>query len=136
MKTFQLIPSFRRGIVVTLLLVVAAFHVGCVAAVAGAAAGAGTVLYVRGELQAGIDRRFEVVERASNRALKELQFMQIEEKKDALVAILTARTAEDTKIRIKVERSGDALSTVRIRVGTFGNEKLARLILEKINEGL
>jgi len=136
MKTFQLISSFRRGIVVTLLLVVAAFHVGCVAAVAGAAAGAGTVLYVRGELQAGIDRRFEVVERASNRALKELQFMQIEEKKDALVAILTARTAEDTKIRIKVERSGDALSTVRIRVGTFGNEKLARLILEKINEGL
>jgi hypothetical protein len=87
-------------------------------------------------LQSNIDRRFEIAERAAMKAITELQFSKIEEKKDALVAIITARTAEDTRITVKVERTSDTISTVRIRAGVLGNEKLAHTILSRIKEAL
>lgn len=96
----------------------------------------GAVVYVRGELQANLDKRFEVVTKAANRALTDLQFSSIEEKKDALVALLDARTAEDVRIHIKVERTSDTLTTVRIRAGLIGNEKLAYAVFNKLKENL
>jgi len=132
MKISQLLTS--RGLAVALLLAIAAFQSGCVNVVDSTTPNA--VLYVRGELQANFDRRFEVVERAASKALTELQFSKIEEKKDALVGILDARTAEDIRIHIKVEKTSDAITTVRIRAGTIGNEKLSYAIYNKIKEGL
>lgn len=121
-----------RGLLVATFLTLAAFQVGCVSIVDSTTPG--VVLYLRGELQVNIDRRFEVVERAAGKAVTELQFSKIEEKKDALVAIITARTAEDIKISIKVEKQSDALTTVRIRAGTIGNEKLSYAVYNKIKE--
>jgi len=132
MKISQLFS--RRGLVAAAFIAIAAFQAGCVTVVDSTTPGA--VLYVRGELQANLDRRFEVVERAAFKAITDLQFSSIEEKKDALVAIITARTAEDVRITVKVERSTDSLSTVRIRAGTMGHEKLAYTILAKIKESL
>lgn len=96
----------------------------------------GAVLYIRGELQSNFDRRFDLVARAASKALMELQFSKIEEKKDALVAILEARTAEDVRIHIKVEKQSDTLTSVRIRAGTLGNEKLSYAVFNKIKEEL
>lgn len=121
-----------RGLLVATFFALAAFQVGCVSIVDSTTPG--VVLYLRGELQVNIDRRFEVVERAASKAVTELQFSKIEEKKDALVAIITARTAEDIKISIKVEKQSDALTTVRIRAGTIGNEKLSYAVYNKIKE--
>jgi hypothetical protein len=132
MKTSKILSQF--GATVAALLLILVMQVGCVAVVDSTTPGA--VSYVRGELQANVDRRFEVVERATNRAITELQFLSVEEKKDALVAVITARTAEDTRLHIKVERSTDKVSTIRIRAGTLGDEKLARIIFEKIKEAL
>ena len=132
MKTSQLF--LRRSLILAAFLSIAAFQAGCVTVVDNITAE--SVVYVRGELQANVERRFEVVERAANHALTELQFAKIEEKKDALVAIITARTAEDTKINVKVERSTEKITTIRIRAGVIGNEKLSHIILDKIKEGL
>jgi len=132
MKTSQLFS--RRGLAVATFLVMAAFQTGCVTVVENSTPGA--VVYVRGELQTNFDRRFEVVERAANKAIVDLQFSKIDVKKDALVAIITARTAEDTKISVKVERSSDTISTVRIRAGVIGDEKLSNIILARIKEAL
>lgn len=115
-----------------MFLALVAIQVGCVSIVDSTTPG--VVLYLRGELQVNIDRRFEVVERAAGKALAELQFSKIEEKKDALVAIYTARTAEEIKINIKVEKQSDALTTVRIHAGTIGNEKLSYAVYNKIKE--
>jgi hypothetical protein len=96
-------------------------------------------VYVRGELQANFDRRYDAVERAALRALNELQFSKIEEKKDALVANLEARNADDDKILVRVERTSETLTTVRIKVGRMpavGNEKLSYTIYNKIKESL
>lgn len=132
MKISQLFSC--RGLAVATFLAIASFQTGCVTVVENSTPGA--AIYVRGELQTNLDRRFEVVERAANKAIVELQFSKIEVKKDALVAIITARTAEDTKISVKVERSSDTLSTVRIRAGIIGDEKLSNIILARIKEAL
>ena len=73
---------------------------------------------------------------AANLAIKQLQFAKISEKKDALTAILIARTAEDRKVEIKVIKVGDQSAKVQIRVGVFGDEALSLTILDKIKTNL
>ena len=108
---------------------------GCVAVIAGAA-GAGTVAWVQGRLEAVLDANYEKAVTAANLAIKQFQFAKISEKKDALTAILIARTAEDKKVEIKVSKVGDQSSKVQIRVGFFGDEALSLTILDKIKTNL
>jgi hypothetical protein len=108
---------------------------GCVAVMAGAA-GAGTVAWVQGGLDAALDASFDKAEQAANRAITQLGFAKISEKQDALTAILTVRTAEDKKVEIKIVRVGDTTSRAMIRVGLFGDEALSLAILDKIKSGL
>ena len=108
---------------------------GCVAVLAGAA-GAGTVAWVQGRLDATLDANFDQAEKAANRAVTQLQFVKVNEKKDALTATLIARTAEDKKIEIKVVRAGDTTSRVQISVGVFGDEGQSLAILDKIKANL
>ncbi len=123
-----------RGMFLAMVLALVGVQSGCVNMVDTTTPGA--VLYIRGELQSNFDRRFDLVARAASKALMELQFSKIEEKKDALVAILEARTAEDVRIHIKVEKQSDTLTSVRIRAGTLGNEKLSYAVFNKIKEEL
>ena len=108
---------------------------GCVAVLAGAA-GAGTVAWVQGRLDATLDANFDQAEKAANRAVTQLQFVKVNEKKDALTATMIARTAEDKKIEIKVVRAGDTTSRVQISVGVFGDEGQSLAILDKIKANL
>jgi len=111
---------------------------GCFLAVVGAAgaAGAGTVAYVRGELDASLTDTVDAVDRAASQALQQLQFAKINEGKSAVDAAITARTGQDKKIEIKLDRTADHVTRVRIRVGLFGDESLSRLLLEQIRADL
>lgn len=135
MKITQL--SLRHALVVVAVLAAAGFS-GCTTPVVdGTTPGAN--VYVRGELQANFDRRYENVERAANRALSDLQFSNIQEKKDALLANFEARNADDVKITVRVERTSETLTTVHIKVGRvvgIGDEKLSYAIYNKIKEAL
>lgn len=130
-------PSFR---VLLLSFAVAAGVAtsGCFVVALGAAgaAGAGTVAYARGQLDATLANGYDQVLAASNRALDELQLVKISEKKDAFSAILIARTAEDKRVEIRIAKEGDTLTTIRIRVGIFGDEEKSRTLLEKMRAGL
>ena len=108
---------------------------GCVAVLAGAA-GAGAVAWVEGRLDATLDANFDQAEKAADRAVTQLQFVKVNEEKDALTATLIARTAEDKKIEIKVVRVGDTTSRVQISVGVFGDEGQSLAILDKIKANL
>jgi hypothetical protein len=108
---------------------------GCVAVVAGAA-GAGTVAWVNGRLDATLESDFESVEKATNKAIVDLQFAKISEKKDALEAILVVRTAADKKIEIKIFKLVDKAAKVQIRVGVFGEQPLQMSVLDKIKANL
>ena len=130
MKNLKLFS--RRGFVAAAFIAIAAFQSGCVTVVDNSAPG--STAYIRGELQATVEQRFDVVESAAKHAITELQFSKLEEEKDALVANISALTADHTKIKVRVERSTDKVTTIHIRAGLIGDEKLARIILEKIKE--
>jgi Protein of unknown function (DUF3568) len=111
---------------------------GCFVAAVGAAgaAGAGTVAYVRGELEAHVGHPFEAVANAADNAVVQLQFAKISEARDAFSAKIVARTAEDKKVEIAVERESDNLTKVTIRIGTFGDEEKSRAFLEEMKARL
>lgn len=111
---------------------------GCVLFVAGAAAGAGVAGYawVNGEIHttenASLDRTWNAV----LAAMKDLEFPVTEQSKDALEASLTARNASNTNISIKLKNLSNNSTEIRIRVGTFGDESMSRIILNKISNHL
>ena len=108
---------------------------GCLIVAAGAA-GAGTVAYIRGGLEASLEGRYDSVVAAANEAVADLQFARISENKDALTALIVARTADDKKIDITVTKVSANLSMVEIRVGVFGDEFVSVSILDRIKANL
>ncbi len=125
-----------RGFAASLLLLACAgLGSGCVAIVA-AGAGAGTVAYLRGELEATLGGNLERTNQAVGKAVQELKFVRISESKDALLALTVVRNAADQRIEIRQDVVGEKLTRVRIRVGVFGDEKLSRTLLDRIQAAL
>jgi hypothetical protein len=123
--------SVRRLFVALLLGITAATLTGCVAVVAAGAAGTGVAWY-RGRL----DHNIEAVFAASQRALNQLEFANISNKRSAVDAQLVSRTALDKKVEITLQKVTDRSTKVMIRVGVFGDETLSMSILDKIKAAL
>ena len=104
---------------------------GCVVAVAGAAAGAGAIAYVRGELESSLDQNYNKAVEATRATLKELEFARISEKKDAIDAEFIYRTALDKKVTIKLNKVTSNTTKVKIRIDILGDEALSISILEE-----
>ena len=124
----------RLGLCLTLGLL-PFFATGCLLVAAGAA-GAGAVVYVRGELESLLDQPYSKVVDATRAALKDMEYARISEKKDALEAELIYRTALDKKVTIKINKTADKMTRVKIRVDLMGDEALSNVILEKIKANL
>ena len=107
---------------------------GCVIAAVGA--GAGTVAYVRGDLEAAEPKELGDVYKATVKAVEELELNVIEKNKDAMTATFIMRDAEDKKIRIKLNSTAEGTTKISIRVGWFGDETKSRFIYEKIQDKL
>jgi len=134
MTSMNSTPFLLRYAALAALALAAVFQSGCVVAAVGA--GAGAVAYIRGELEATLDSSLAATAKASDRAIKELEFAKVSEKKDALSANLVARTAQDKKVEIDLTKVGDKVTKVKIRVGVFGDEAVSMAILEKIKQAL
>ncbi len=124
----------RKWLTLALAVALAVLQSGCVLFVAGAAAaaGVGTYAYVSGELTGSESVSLDRAYSASQAAMKDLEFPVLNKSKDALQAELTARTAADKRILIKLKKVSEGTTEIRIRVGTFGDESLSRMILDKI----
>lgn len=111
---------------------------GCLllAAGTGAGAGAGTLAYIRGELHttyaAPLDRAWD----AALGALQDLAIPVKTSKKDQLGGTIEATRADGTAVRIVLESAGPGTTTVKIRVGTFGDEEASKAIQRRIAERL
>lgn len=110
---------------------------GCAAALiaGGAAAGAGAVVYVKGDLEKNFDQSVDSLYRASKAGLKDMEFTPKTDKKDALQFTLVSKMANDTEVTVKGIRK-DNLTHLSIRVGVFGDEGVSRQILSKIESHL
>ena len=109
---------------------------GCFAVVVGAAAGASTVAYLRGDLAVSLDRDYAQVTRAADRAVDQFHFVRLSHRQDALTAIWVARLADDRKVEIQVTATSPRVTTVRIRVGLFGDEAVSMIILNTLKSDL
>ena len=138
MKIMKLPLPFKRTLIALGCALLALSTSGCVLLAVGAAgaAGAGTVAYIRGELDTSLNGTVDTVGVATTKALEELRLAKIHENKSAVDAEIRARTGQDKRVDIRLNRAADNLTRVRIRVGTFGDEELSRLLLEKIKAKL
>jgi hypothetical protein len=123
-----------------LLLVLAGLMVssaGCLAVAAGAGA-AGTVAYLRGDLEAEEPYKLDVVYAATREATKKLELSVLEGKtqKDALSAIIVARDAADKRVTIRLKAQTEQTTKISIRVGTFGDQTKSHMIYNRIRENL
>ncbi len=135
MKTVSDLRSLSaRALLGLALLLLLPGLTGCIVVAAGA--GAGAVAYVQGALETNLNEDYNQVVDATRGAIKELEFAKVSENKDALTAVLVARTALDKKIEITLTNSGKRLTKIKIRVGVFGDEPLSLAILEKVRAGL
>ena len=125
----------KKQVVITILFVgTAVFIQGCVVAAVGA--GAGTVAYVRGDLQTVESKSLDDVYEAAEKAIKELGLNVTKKTKDAISATIVARDAQDKKITIKLSASTKETTKLSIRIGVFGSETKSRRIYEEIKKNL
>lgn len=107
---------------------------GCAVALVGA--GAGTVAYLRGDLEATMAEDVGTVYQASLTALEQLEITPTKREKDALSATIVARGADDKKIKIILKRTEEDLTKLSIRIGYVGSETKSRVIYEQIRQNL
>ena len=112
MNTMPSSNLLRRILAGAALASALALSSGCflVAVGAAGAAGAGTVAYIRGELDASLGSRLDAVVGAADSAIAQLQFAKISDTRDAFSAVIVARTAQDQKITITVTKEAGASS--------------------------
>lgn len=120
---------------VLLTLVAGLTGVGCVAAAVGGV-GAGAVAYVRGELESQVAHPYEAVVAATHKAIADLELVPGAIKKDGLRATVEARNADDKQISVRLERVAQRVTTVKIRIGVFGDQMQSQLILDQIRASL
>ena len=125
----------KRTLLIILLIGIAVFSQGCVVAAVGIGA-AGTIAYVRGDLEAVESNSLDEVYEATLNAVDELDLRFIYKTKDALTATINARDAQDKKIKITLKRTAEHTTKISIRIGTFGSETKSRLIYQKIRDNL
>ena len=124
------------GILLGLLLVYAALMVqGCVMAAVGAGA-AGTVAYIRGDLEVVEPASFDEVYVVTRAVLEQLELNVIKDSKDAISAVIVALDAADKKITIKLSGTTQRTTEISIRVGLFGDETKSRTIYQKIHDSI
>jgi hypothetical protein len=97
---------------------------------------AGTIAYVRGDLEAVESESIDVVYEATLQAVEELGLNVTKKLKDALSATIVARDAQDKKITIRLKTTAEETTKLSIRIGVFGNETKSRLIYQKIRDYL
>lgn len=119
----------------TMILVVSLMTSGCAALIVGAAAGAGSVAYFKGELKSVEKGTVDQAYQATLKAFDRLQMFVTKKQKDKTKAVVVARRADDTKVTVRVKRLGDEVTELRIRVGVLGDEGTSRQILEEIEKG-
>lgn len=137
----RIVSAFRRltqpsRFALGLVLVAAPLFSGCVAVVAGAAAGASAVVYTRGEMRSDLPYEVAAVFGAAHDVLTDMELIKIEEQKTVLDGELLYRTALDKQVKVRLERVTDGVTRIKIRVGVVGDQALSLTVLDKIKARL
>jgi len=123
----------RKMIVGVVLIAGTMVLTGCAALFVGAAGGAvAGALYVQGELKADVEATPQDIITATEKAFRDLIWKKETTSASAADGLATARTATGKEVKVTVVRETDDVSAVGIRIGTFGDENLSRLLYNRI----
>jgi len=106
---------------------------GCQMPVSAPAAGEA---YTDGVLNATLTSNYAAVLTATNKAFDQLHFAKAEEKRDAVSNTLTTHTPAGDQVEVVVTKIDESSIKVGIHVGSFGDESLSMMVLDKIREDL
>ena len=125
------------GVVLSVLIA----GTGCaifLAAGAGAGVGIGTAEYIRGELKQAYAAPMEKAWNASLTAAEELKMRTTEKSIDNLDQnrLIKGKTDEGKDFQIALEATSQEVTTVKIRIGLFGDEAYSKRIQELIAKNL
>ena len=110
---------------------------GCVALLAGTAAGAGTAVWLSGKLTQEVHAPYERTVIAAKSALKSFRLEITKETKEDAVTQLISNYSDGRDIWIDIHKITDDSSKVEVRVGTVTPDKVAAgKILKKIQSYL
>ena len=126
----------KQQVILAILYVGAAVMLsGCVLAAVGAGA-AGTVAYVKGDLEVIEAKDLDTVYDATKKALEDLELSVIQDTKDKIGATVVSRDSQDKKVTIRLTAVTDKSTEISVRFGTFGNEAKSAMVYNKIKENL
>ncbi|MDD5254446.1 MAG: DUF3568 family protein [Candidatus Omnitrophica bacterium] len=110
---------------------------GCLAIFAGAAAGAGTAVWLSGKLTQQFDASYERTIDAADSALRSLKLGVIKESKEANVTQLRSEYSDGKNIWIDIRKVTETATKVEVRVGAVSHDKAAsEKILKRIQAHL
>ncbi|HNX04251.1 MAG TPA: DUF3568 family protein [Opitutales bacterium] len=94
-------------------------------------------VYERGSLVFTLQNPIDSVSTAVEKALREdLKLAIINVAKDAICAEFEARTAQDQKVRVRLNYNTDKSTIIDIRVGLIGDQIISRQILDAVKARL
>ena len=111
---------------------------GCVPLIVGAAGAgaAGTYAYVKGQLEVSYAADYARTWAATLDSLKALEVTVEDANKDAFGGEIQAKRADGTSVRIHVAPVTSDVTSVKIRVGTFGSRTISDRISKEIESRL
>jgi len=106
--------------------------------VTGAAvgAGAGAVMYAKGDLEATVEQPRAAVVEATGKAVVGEGLTVEQERETEDEWIFDCRRGDGKEVTIKVKELTPSMSRIYIRVGTFGDEAYSRQLLDVIKKHL
>lgn len=124
---------FRRVISLALAVFLAVNLYGCIALVAGAAAGgAGTAVWLSRKMTQEVNASFEDSLAASKAALKSMGFKVNKETVTKKVAQIKSEYSDGRVIWIDIRRLTQLSSRIEVRVGAKGDKEAALEVLNEI----
>lgn len=129
MKAISMLMVLLAGMIV---------FTGCVAVVAGTAAGVGVYTYVNGELKRSYPEPFDKIYAISADTLEALKITIENKESDGIGATIDAKRADGTPVWVKVFMVTPKITEVTVRTGVFGvwDKKVSELIHASIAQRL
>jgi len=92
--------------------------------------------WLQGELKTALPHSLTDVEPATRAAFDELSLVGVDGSVNSYKGTLTARMADGTKVRVKLQAAGSGDTIVLIKVGQIGDEPISLQVLRHIRKQL
>ncbi len=127
----------KKWLAAIMMCVFLASASGCIALLAGAAAGAGTAVWLSGKLTQEFSAPQERVVNSAERALKAMKLKILKETTEEDVTQLKSEYTDGKDIWIDIKKIAERSTKVEVRVGGVSPDKdIAAKIMKRIERGL